>query len=367
MILRRRILAMKLIIWNQFDIIDRNIEYFRERMDEEISRFKKKASMKILITGAGGFIGSHLTERIVRLGHEVRAFVRYNSNNQWGWLDKSACKNDLEIVCGDIRDFDSVHRAMKSCHVVFHLAALIGIPYSYLSPLSYIKTNIEGTYNILEAARTLELDQVLVTSTSETYGTAQYIPIDEQHPVVGQSPYSASKIAADQMSISYYRSFSLPLKIIRPFNTYGPRQSLRAIIPTIMSQVLAGRDKINLGNIGPTRDFTFVLDTVEAFLEIWKSPDLIGEVVNIGMNEEISVGDLSSLIMELAGREAVIFKEDARIRPQQSEVEHLRCNNKKLLARTAWRPRYDIRQGLKETMVWLNDNIASFKADRYHV
>jgi len=225
--------------------------------------------LKVLVTGSGGFIGSHLAEKCIEKGYTVRAFVRYNSNNRWGWLDSSPYKKDFEVITGDIRDFDSVFNAVKGCDAVFHLAALIGIPYSYTSPLAYIKTNIEGTYNILQASKELDVSHILVTSTSETYGTAQYVPIDENHPAVGQSPYSATKIAADQLAISYYRSFGLPVKIVRPFNTYGPRQSARAIIPTIISQILAGKKEIKVGSLNPTRDLTFVSDTCRGFLEIF--------------------------------------------------------------------------------------------------
>jgi len=225
---------------------------------------------KVLITGAGGFIGSHLAERCVELGYRVKAFVRYNSKNDWGWLEHSKYKDDIEIKAGDIRDYDSVFNAMKRCNTVFHFAALIGIPYSYITPLGYIKTNVVGTYNVLQAAKELDLDNILITSTSETYGTAQYVPIDEKHPMVGQSPYSASKIAADQLAISYYRSFKLPVKIVRPFNVYGPRQSARALVPTIITQILDRKSKIKLGNLTPTRDLTYVKDTVDGFIEIFK-------------------------------------------------------------------------------------------------
>ena len=243
----------------------------------------------ILITGATGFIGSHLAEYCVEQNFDVIAFDRYNPNNNWGWLEYSSYKNDIQVILGDIRDYDSVYKAMKGCSSVFHLAALIGIPYSYTSPLAYIRTNIEGTYNVLEAAKNLKLEQVLITSTSETYGTAQYVPIDEKHPMVGQSPYSASKIAADQLATSYYKSFELPVKIVRPFNTYGPRQSARAIIPTIFSQIISGKKEIKIGSITPTRDLTFVKDTCCGFIEIMKSDALYGSVANIGMNEEISI------------------------------------------------------------------------------
>ena len=253
---------------------------------------------KILVTGAGGFIGSHLTELLVNEGFSVKALVRYNSKNNWGWLETSDVKDDVEVITGDIRDYDSVYHALQECTAVFHLAALIGIPYSYISPLAYIKTNIEGTYNVLQASKELGLEQVLVTSTSETYGTAQYVPIDEKHPMVGQSPYSASKIAADQLAISYYLSFNLPIKIVKPFNTYGPRQSARAIIPTIISQILSGKTKLNLGNLAPTRDLTFVKDTCRGFFEIYKSNKLFGKYWNekgdhywrFGMENFISYG-----------------------------------------------------------------------------
>ena len=258
-------------------------------------------SQKLLVTGAAGFIGSHLVEACVAAGHEVRAFVRYNSKSSWGWLDGSSVLGKIEVRSGDIRDYDSVRAAMEGCGGVLHLAALIGIPYSYESPLAYVRTNVEGTYNVLQSARELGLKDVLVTSTSETYGTAQRVPIDEHHPSVGQSPYSASKIAADQLAISYHRSFGLRVKIVRPFNTYGPRQSARAIIPTIITQILAGKRELRLGNLSPTRDLTFVKDTAAAFLAILKSDPLVGEAVNIGMGEEISVGDLVSKIAKIMG------------------------------------------------------------------
>jgi len=322
---------------------------------------------KILITGATGFIGSHLSELCVEQGFNVIAFDRYNPNNHWGWLEDSEYKNDIEVILGDVRDYDSVSKAMKGCDAVFHLAALIGIPYSYVSPLAYIRTNIEGTYNVLESAKNFSLDQVLITSTSETYGTAQYIPIDEKHPLVGQSPYSASKIAADQLAISYYKSFELPVKIVRPFNTYGSRQSARAVIPTIISQLLNGKTQIELGSLSPTRDLTFVKDTCAGFEEIYKSQSLLGEVTNIGMNSEISIGDLAKQIAELMNIDLTIHADEKRIRPENSEVECLVCNNKKLVKSSSWEPKYDLKKGLSETISWFQKNGDRVKSELYHV
>lgn len=322
---------------------------------------------KILITGAGGFIGSHLTERCVELGYEVKAFLRYNSKNNWGWLENSPAKKGIEVIAGDIRDFDSVSKAMKGCEEVFHLAALIGIPYSYVSPLAYIRTNVEGTYNVLESAKQLGLQNIMITSTSETYGTAQYVPIDEKHPMVGQSPYSASKISADQIAISYHRSFNLPVKIVRPFNTYGPRQSARAIIPTVISQILSGKKKIKLGNIHPTRDLTFVKDTAEGFIAISKSKNLNGEITNIGMKEEISVENLVKLISKILKTEIKIESDDERIRPGKSEVERLFCDNSKIISNAKWKPAYHLEMGLRETIEWLKQYLELYKADIYNV
>jgi len=321
----------------------------------------------ILITGAGGFIGSHLTELLVGKGYNVKAFVHYNSWNKWGWLDSSTAKNQVEIITGDIRDFDSVFAAMQGCDTVFHLAALIGIPYSYVSPQAYIKTNIDGTYNVLQAGRQLGVEKIMVTSTSETYGTAQYVPIDELHPMVGQSPYSATKIAADQLAISYFKSFDTPVKIVRPFNTYGPRQSARAIIPTVISQILAGQTALKLGNLTPTRDLTFVKDTANGFLEIAKADGLFGEITNIGMSEEITIGDLVQLIANLIGTNVEIISDEQRIRPDKSEVERLFCNNTKIKANTNWTPAYTLQSGLKETIEWIRQNQSYFKTDIYNV
>jgi len=324
---------------------------------------------KILITGATGFIGSHLTECLVEKGYNVVAFDRYNSNNDWGWLEESKCKNEFEVILGDIRDYDSVYKSLKGCDVVFHLAALIGIPYSYISPLAYLRTNVEGTYNILEASKNLSLDQILITSTSETYGTAKYVPIDENHPPEGQSPYSASKIAADQLAISYYRSFNVPVKIVRPFNTYGPRQSARAIIPTIISQLLNGKTEIELGNLSPTRDLTYVKDICNGFEEIYKSDYLFGEITNIGMNSEISIGDLVYLIARTMNIKVTVDVSNKRIRPKHSEVERLWCDNTKLIKNTPWQANYSLTSGIMKVVEWMkkSDNLSNYKADRYNV
>ena len=324
----------------------------------------------IVITGGTGFIGSHLAELFVEKGFNVIAFDRYNPNNHWGWLEESKFKNDLKVILGDIRDYDSVYKAIKGCSAVFHLAALIGIPYSYISPLAYIRTNVEGTYNVLEAAKNLAIEQVLVASTSETYGTAQYNPIDEKHPLVGQSPYSATKIAADQLAISYQKSFDLPVKIVRPFNTYGPRQSARAVIPTIITQLLAGNDgKIKLGNISPTRDLTFVYDTCSAFLEIYQSSSLFGKVTNIGMNSEISINDLAGLISKLMNKSITIESSEERVRPEISEVDRLVCDNSKLLKHTSWEPKYSLEQGITAVLEWMKNpnNLSHYKAEKYNV
>jgi Nucleoside-diphosphate-sugar epimerases len=321
---------------------------------------------KVLITGAGGFIGSHLSELLVNLGYNVKAFIRYNSRNHWGWLENSPLKAEMEVIAGDIRDYDSINNAMRGCSSVFHLAALIGIPYSYISPLAYIKTNIEGSYNVLQSARELKLENIIITSTSETYGTAQYVPIDERHPIVGQSPYSASKIAADQMAISYFRSFELPVKIVRPFNTYGPRQSARAVIPTIISQLL-NEKPLKLGNLTPTRDITFVKDTVEAFFAISQNHSLNGEITNIGMNEEISIGELAQTIAKILNKKIIVETDEQRIRPSNSEVERLKCDNTKITSLTTWQPKYNLESGLRETINWLEANLSLYKSEVYNV
>lgn len=322
--------------------------------------------MRVLVTGAAGFIGSHLCERLLATGHTIRAFVRYNSRNNWGWLENSKLKDEMEVFTGDIRDYDSVKEAMRDIDVVFHLAALIGIPYSYQSPLAYIKTNIEGTYNICQAARELGV-RVVHTSTSEVYGTARYVPINEEHPLQGQSPYAATKISADQIALSFYLSFALPVVVVRPFNTYGPRQSARAIIPTIITQILAGRRTIDLGNLAPTRDLSYVLDTVEGFMSVGLCDRAIGEVVNLGSGKEISVRDLAHLIGRLLDVEITIKQREDRIRPGTSEVNRLLCDNSKARELTGWAPRYTLEEGLRETIEWLQEHLHLYKPSLYNI
>ena len=322
---------------------------------------------KILITGAGGFIGSHLAELCVEQGYSVKAFIHYNSNNHRGWLEDSKYQGEIEFVSGDIRDYDSVFAALKDCEAVFHLAALIGIPYSYVSPLAYIRTNIEGAYNVLQASREHGTKQILMTSTSETYGTAQYVPIDEKHPLVAQSPYAASKISADQLALSFHRSFGLPVKVVRPFNAFGPRQSARAIIPTIITQILAGEENIKLGNTSPTRDFTFVKDVAEGFLAIYKSDRSLGDVTNIGMGTEISIGDLTKAIASLLNKNVRMVEDQQRVRVEKSEVLRLCCDPSKLKANTSWKPKYDLTRGLKETIAWFEEKSNLYKAELYNV
>ncbi len=322
---------------------------------------------KILVTGSSGFIGSHLTEKLVAMGCDVTAFVKYNFQNDWGWLENSEVKDEIEIYTGDIRDYDAVYDAVDNIDVVFHLAALIGIPYSYKSPLAYIKTNVVGTYNILQAARQHDINKIIITSTSETYGTAQYIPIDENHPVVGQSPYSASKISADQVAISYHRSFDIPVVIARPFNTYGPRQSARAIIPTIITQILNGQNEINLGNLSPTRDFNYVQDTVNGFISLAESDKTIGEITNICSNTEISMQETVNLIVELLGEKVKILSDQKRVRPDKSEVDRLYGDNSKIKELTSWRPDYNLEDGLKETILWFTENMKFYKPEIYTI
>ncbi|WP_352404927.1 NAD-dependent 4,6-dehydratase LegB [Sporanaerobacter acetigenes] len=324
---------------------------------------------KVLITGSEGFIGSHLTERLVELGAEVTALVQYNSFNNWGWIDTfdEEIKNNINVITGDIREYDNVKRMVKGQDIVFHLAALIAIPYSYLSPMAYVKTNVEGTTNVMEACRDYDIQKIVHTSTSETYGTALYVPIDEKHPMQGQSPYSASKIAADKMAESFYRSFKTPVATIRPFNTYGPRQSARAVIPTIISQILSGKREIRLGSLTPTRDFNYVKDTVEAFISVAESDKTIGQVVNAGLNHEISIGDLANKIIEIIGEDVNIICDEERFRPENSEVNRLWADNKKIKELTGWYPKYTLDEGLKETIDWIKNNMRYFKTDIYNV
>jgi len=310
---------------------------------------------KVLITGAEGFIGSHLTERLVELGADVTALVQYNSFNKWGWIDTfdKNIKENIKVVTGDIREYDGLKRIVRGQEVVLHLAALIAIPYSYLSPMAYVKTNVEGTTNVLEACREYGVEKIVHTSTSEAYGTALYVPIDEKHPMQGQSPYSASKIGADKMAESYYKSFNMPIVTIRPFNTYGPRQSARAIIPTIISQILAGKSEIKLGSLTPTRDFNFVKDTVDAFIKVAESPKTIGEVINAGSNYEITIEDTVRKIIRIIGKDVKILCDDERIRPKNSEVNRLWADNTKIKELTGWQPNYCIDKGLEVTVDWI--------------
>ena len=323
----------------------------------------------ILVTGSCGFIGSHLVELLVKNGKKVRAFVYYNSFNSWGWLDSlpDDIKNELDVFTGDIRDPNGVKTAMKGIDTVYHLAALIGIPFSYHSPDSYVDTNIKGTLNVLQAARDLDTDRVLVTSTSEVYGTAQYVPIDEKHPFQGQSPYSATKIGADRIAESFYRSFNTPVTIVRPFNTYGPRQSARAIIPTIATQLLNGQEKIHLGSLSPTRDFNYVKDVANAFIAIAESKRTVGEEINIATGTELSIGQVADMLIEKLSPKAVVVSDDQRVRPENSEVERLLGCNKKLMSLTDWKPEYSFEQGLSETIDWIRDNLTSFKSSIYNV
>ncbi len=321
---------------------------------------------RVLVTGSGGFIGSHLAERLARSGARVRALVKYNSMGRWGWLDSSALKDSMEIVLGDIRDLDRLRRLTEGAEVVFHLAALIGIPYSYEAPLSYVRTNVEGTLNVLQAAREAGVERVVHTSTSEVYGTAQYVPIDESHPLQAQSPYSASKIAADKLTESFRLSYNLPVVTVRPFNTFGPRQSARAVIPTIITQALANHP-IHLGNLSPTRDYTYVEDIVEGFVLAAQTGAAVGHVVNLGTGREISVGDLAKMILVEVGTDQEIVSEEERVRPQDSEVERLLADNglaKKVLG---WGPKCPLEEGLRLTVEWFKENMERYRPDVYGV
>ncbi|MBM9589080.1 SDR family oxidoreductase [Leptospira sp. 201903075] len=330
---------------------------------------------KILVTGADGFIGSHLTETLVRQGYDVKAFVLYNSFNTWGWLD--SCSEDVrgkfEVFSGDVRDPNGVRSAMKGCDSVLHLAALIAIPFSYHSPDTYVDTNVKGTLNIVQAARDLGIGKVIHTSTSEVYGTARFVPITEEHPLQGQSPYSASKIGADQIALSFYTSFETPVSVIRPFNTYGPRQSARAVIPTIITQIANGINKIKLGAVHPTRDFNYVSDTVSGFIAALKSDLAVGQVINLGSNYEISVGDTAKTIAKLMKANMEIFSDDERLRPEKSEVERLWASNSKAKELLGWEPKYGgldgFERGLKETIDWFSkkENLQKYKANIYNI
>lgn len=328
-------------------------------------------SKTVLVTGSDGFIGSHLTEELLRIGCKVRAFAYYNSFGSWGWLDHLAKDQleSIEVVTGDIRDRGSVTKAMEGIDVVFHLAALIGIPYSYDSPESYVGTNISGTLNVLEEARRLGTERIIVTSTSEVYGTAQYVPIDEKHPFQGQSPYSATKIGADRMAESYFRSFDLPVTIARPFNTYGPRQSARAIIPTIISQLCNGSDEISLGSLSPTRDLVYVKDTARGFISMAENENTIGEEINIATQDEISIGDLAQKLITAIRPSATIVTDNQRLRPAKSEVERLLGCNEKIKSLTGWEPEWDLDRGLAATIEWFKEpaNLAAYKSDIYNV
>lgn len=325
----------------------------------------------VLVTGADGFIGSHLTEFLVKEGYKVKAFSFYNSFNSWGWLDglSKDVLDEINVFTGDIRDPNGVREAMKGIDEVFHLAALIAIPFSYHSPDSYVDTNIKGTLNVLQAARDLEVSRILITSTSEVYGTAKYVPIDELHPYQGQSPYSATKIGADRLAESFYRSFNMPISIVRPFNTYGPRQSARAVIPTIITQLLAGKEEIKLGALSPTRDFNYVKDTAKGFLEISKSDKTIGEEINIATQREISIGELAQELIKQINPKAKIICDEERIRPEKSEVNRLLGSNKKIRELTNWEPDYTFEEGIKETIEWfkVKENLAGYKTNIYNI
>lgn len=324
---------------------------------------------KVLVTGADGFIGSHLTESLLKKGYEVKAFTMYNSFNTWGWLDTLPKEelNEIEIFCGDVRDPNGVREALKGVDGVFHLAALIAIPFSYHSPDSYVDTNVKGTLNVLQAARALDIERVLITSTSEVYGTAQYVPIDEKHPFQGQSPYSATKIGADRMAESFYRSFNMPISIVRPFNTYGPRQSARAVIPTIISQLLSGSEEIKLGSLTPTRDFNYVKDTAAGFIAIAESDKTIGEEINIATQQEISIGDLANEIIRQINPKARVICDEQRLRPEKSEVNRLLGSNEKIMKLTDWEPRYTFERGIRETIEWIRSNLDKYKVDIYNI
>lgn len=331
----------------------------------------KLEGKKILVTGADGFIGSHLVEELINKGHDVRAFVFYNSFNSWGWLDALSPKllKQIDIFAGDIRDPNGVCEAIKGCDLVFHLAALIAIPFSYHSPDAYVDTNIKGTLNVLQAARSQGVERLLVTSTSEVYGTAQYTPVDENHPLQGQSPYSATKIGADRLAESFYRSFNMPIVTVRPFNTYGPRQSARAIIPTIITQLLSGQEEINLGSLTPTRDFNYVKDIVNGFIALAEADAAIGQEVNIATGVEHKIGDVAHLLISELKSSAKIITDEQRLRPETSEVYQLLGDNTRISTLTSWRPRFDLKAGLMETISWFKqpENLSRYKTWLYNI
>jgi len=325
--------------------------------------------MKVLVTGADGFIGSHLTESLLAEGYDVRALAQYNSFNYWGWLEDIQQTANLEIVCGDVRDPAYCREICKGIDVIFHLAALIAIPYSYIAPQSFIDTNIKGTLNICQAAKDCNVKRILVTSTSEVYGTAQYVPIDEKHPLQPQSPYSASKIGADAIAMSFYNAYQLPVTIVRPFNTYGPRQSARAVIPTIITQIASGNKEIKIGDTTPTRDFNYMKDICNGFILLAKCDKAIGETVNIGSNDEISIKELFALIKDIMHSDANLMVDEQRLRPEHSEVFRLRCDNTKIKELTGYKPQYSLREGLEKTVEWFTDprNLAKYKPGIYNI
>lgn len=326
-------------------------------------------SSRVLVTGAGGFIGSHLTEELVRLGYTVRAFVHYNCENSWGWLDTlpEEVMRSVEVIAADIADPYVVRKAVRGCECVFHLAALIGIPFSYVAPASYVETNIKGTLHVLQACWDEDVRRLVHTSTSEVYGTAQYVPIDEKHPLVGQSPYSASKIAADKLAEAYFLSFNLPVATIRPFNTFGPRQSARAVIATLIMQALSGVEPLHVGSLSPVRDFSYVKDTVRGFVAVGASDQAVGRVTNIGSGEGISIGRLVELVLELCDSRARIEVDNNRVRPAASEIRKLTCNSAQAREILEWEPRYSLRQGLEATISWMKENRHRYKCNIYNV
>jgi NAD dependent epimerase/dehydratase len=324
---------------------------------------------KILVTGAGGFIASHLTEYLAQNDYKVRAMIHYNFQNNWGWLETlpSDVMGNIDVFPADISDPFAVQKAVEGCDIVFHLAALIAIPYSYLAPASYVETNVKGTLNILEACRNAGVKRLVHTSTSETYGTAQYTPIDEKHPLVGQSPYSASKIGADKLAESYHLSFDLPVVTLRPFNTFGPRQSARAVIPTIISQALSGAEKIHLGSLTPVRDLNYVKDTVAGFIAAATAGNVVGKTINCGRGEGVTIGELARMILEICGSKAEIVTDEERVRPEKSEVMELISDNTLALELMGRQPKYTLQQGLEETVVWMRENMDLYKAGIYNV